>query len=620
MKLQLTCQSGVLRGQSWSLMAASYLIGRDRKCDIVIPDSSVSREHCILSMDMDDCYVQDLKSANGTLLNGRNVDSSSVVPGDELQIGTNTFLLIGVGGNDVTSDGVEPHSDSVFQRDTESILLSETPDVNRLRENPDTIADLAAVACMGRELCHARSRTEILGMAKRRLRRSCNPRSIRLIEPGGKRNLETALYEKRGRNTLPTQVGERMYNRLREQDSAVSGFLEQVRTHDQSTCVAAARLVVAGKFLGAIVVELPDDAYSNSERYVDFLVAFCATLGPYLQSVEHMERLEDENVRLRNVSNETSQFVGESPTAREIKDRIALAAKTDLNVLITGESGVGKEVAAQILHALSSRHRQPLVRLNCAAVSPELFLSELFGHEKGGFTGAERTRRGFAKMADQGTLFLDEIADIPLRSQAALLRFVETKRFYPVGSDEEQSVDVRVIAATNRNVDDMVRTGEFREDLYHRLSSMRIDIPPLWARPEDIPLLAEHFFNGALRNAQRPLLGIDPSALQALKEHAWRGNARELRNVIERAVAFATGNVVTLEDVNRWLEKAKPTHFSFPAAPQHSLACLENEYIRHVFMNCGENVRETCDVLGIGKSTLYRKLEELGLHPKQAKV
>jgi DNA-binding NtrC family response regulator len=238
------------------------------------------------------------------------------------------------------------------------------------------------------------------------------------------------------------------------------------------------------------------------------------------------------------------QIIGESPKIRELRQLIQTVAPTDATVLILGESGTGKELIAGAIHSLSRRSDATYVRLNCAAIPETLLESELFGYERGAFTGAHRTKRGYVEEADGGTLFLDEIGDMSRPLQAKLLRFLEDGSFTRVGGTQEMRVNVRLIAATNRNIVDAIKKGEFREDLFHRLNVMQFRPPPLRERGQDIPLLARHFLKGFAAKLGRSLKDISPLALQALQAHVWPGNIRELRNVIERAVILEAADEV----------------------------------------------------------------------------
>jgi DNA-binding NtrC family response regulator len=244
------------------------------------------------------------------------------------------------------------------------------------------------------------------------------------------------------------------------------------------------------------------------------------------------------------------RFLGQSDVARALDNEVAIAARSDAKVLITGESGVGKEIAAQLIHALSTRARGPMITINCAGVPDSLLESELFGHARGSFTDAYRDQRGWLEQADGGTVFMDEIGEMSLRMQALLLRFFESGEIQRVGSDRRNArVNVRLVAATNRNLLERIAANEFREDLYYRLNVIHIEIPPLRVRRDDIPSFIAHFVNVYAQVHAKPPMTVDPAALQALQAYQWPGNVRELKNLVERTVVRAKKSVIELADL-----------------------------------------------------------------------
>jgi two-component system response regulator AtoC len=318
------------------------------------------------------------------------------------------------------------------------------------------------------------------------------------------------------------------------------------------------------------------------------------------------------------------QLWGRSQAMQGVYDQIARVAPTVVNVLLVGESGTGKEVVAQTLHALSRRRTQPFLAINCGAISPQLIESELFGHEKGAFTGALRQHRGFFERAHGGTLFLDEITEMPLDLQVKLLRVLETGAFMRVGSDELYETDVRIVAATNRQPLEAVQQGKLREDLYYRLNVFQILLPPLRERLEDIGLLAPHFLQGitALEGTTKRFA---PAAIERLKQYHWPGNVRELRNVVQRATIMSDGAVI---DQVQLPDEAGPVPRGAGAGPPpaddgptlrvrigSSIAEVEKQLILATLAHCGGIRERTADVLGISLKTLYNRLREYGTTP-----
>ncbi len=251
------------------------------------------------------------------------------------------------------------------------------------------------------------------------------------------------------------------------------------------------------------------------------------------------------------------KLVAKSPAMEKIMDLVRRIAPSDVNVLITGESGTGKTLLARVIHELSPRRRQKFVSINCAAIPEHLLESELFGHERGAFTGAVSKKRGLFEVAKGGTLFLDEISGMSLNMQAKLLTAIQDKKIRRVGGEEEIEVDVRIITATNQDIDEIVRRGEFREDLFYRLDVVRIELPPLRKRRQDIPLLVQHFIDQFNKKHDKGILGIEKDALVAMETYHWPGNIRELQNVVERAVVMETGSYITVQDLPEKLFQKK---------------------------------------------------------------
>jgi DNA-binding NtrC family response regulator len=317
-------------------------------------------------------------------------------------------------------------------------------------------------------------------------------------------------------------------------------------------------------------------------------------------------RLREENTRLREEVGERyrlERMLGTSAAMKAVLEQVAEVAGSGATVLLLGESGTGKELVARAIHWNGPRAAGPFVAVNCAAIPDALLESELFGHEKGAFTGATQRRRGLVTEADTGTLFLDEIAEMPLALQAKLLRVLQDRSVRPVGGREEAAVDVRVISATNRDLAEHVRAGRFREDLYYRIAVIPIRLPSLRERPEDLPLLAGHFLERAAATLGKRIEGFDEEAMAWLVQHRWPGNVRELENVVERAITLARGARITLADLK--IEFA--TGMAPSAGPRPTLAELEREYIRRVLAETKGDKRAAARILGVSVRTLQRR-------------
>jgi len=385
-------------------------------------------------------------------------------------------------------------------------------------------------------------------------------------------------------------------------------------------------LVHRGEVLGVLAfftrVRMAQDTISWLRMVADHLASALVNAWSFEEIERLKKRIEMENAFLRReVDSATPEgFVGVSAAAQGIRRRIDLVAPTDANVLITGESGTGKEVVAREIHARSSRHERPMIKINCAAVPKELFESEFFGHAKGSFTGAARERFGLFQAADGGTLFLDEVSEIPVTLQSKLLRVIQEGEYRRVGEEHDRKVDVRIISATNRNLGTEIQGGSFREDLYYRLQVFPFEIPPLRERREDIATLSAHFLEYAARKHQRPHLSLRAGDVERLGAYDWPGNCRELQNVLERAVITSQGGRLNIEIPSL---RAPSAHRAPDTkdAPRHilteaELRRLERENTLAALEKCHWKIYGpggASELLAVRPTTLVSRLKKMGI-------
>jgi transcriptional regulator with PAS, ATPase and Fis domain len=341
-----------------------------------------------------------------------------------------------------------------------------------------------------------------------------------------------------------------------------------------------------------------------------------------IRKADEKRRLVRQNASLRSVvrspaqtEDESPPFIYKSAAMRGLVELAEAAAQLDSTVIITGESGTGKDVLARFIHARSARHELPLITVNCGALPESLFESEFFGHEKGAFTGASTTKRGLIEAADGSTLFLDEVGELPLSMQVKLLHFLEQGRYRRVGSTRDQIADVRVIAATNRHLQQDVKQGRFRADLFYRLNVVSLHIPPLRQRPDDAPALVENFLALYRQRFNRPGLALSREARQRLEGYSWPGNVRELRNCLERAAALSTTDTIEAEqlmlpDEGAGIEGEQESASTSSSEQPSTLYDLERQHILRVLSETNGNRERAAAILGISARTLYRKLRE----------
>jgi DNA-binding NtrC family response regulator len=378
-------------------------------------------------------------------------------------------------------------------------------------------------------------------------------------------------------------------------------LLQRVRQTNKEVVVI---VITAFAAVDTAVKALKEGAYDYITKPID-----PDYLDHMVEKALQQQMLLRENQKLKDTVSELSgagEIVGESPEIRKVLDLIRTVAPTDTTVMIRGESGTGKELVARAIHAGSPRKYFPIVTVNCGAMTESLLESELFGHERGAFTGAQYRRKGKVELADGGTLFLDEVGNIDTKTQMDLLRVIETKQFTRVGGTENVHSDFRVVCATNRDLECAVREGSFREDLYYRLNVFTIDLPPLRGRRGDIAKLAHYFLEKFARQMNKHVEGFSPEAMLALKAHDWPGNVRELENAVERAMVVAQGDLIEQNHL--------PLHAVVSAQKDGKrLEDVEQRHIEQVLRENGWNVSRSAAILDIDRVTLYHKIEKFGL-------
>lgn len=386
----------------------------------------------------------------------------------------------------------------------------------------------------------------------------------------------------------------------------MDGMELQRRIHESSPNTAVI-MITAFATVETAVQALKQGAFDYVTKPID-----PDELSHLVRRAFEQQRLRDENLQLRETIDElvaVDTIVGESPAIRRVMELVHHVAPTDVTVLIEGESGTGKELIARSIHANSKRRYLPIVPVNCGAIPESLLESELFGHERGSFTGADRKRRGKIEMAQGGTLFLDEVGAISPKMQVELLRALETKEFHRVGGMESIHVDFRVICATNEHLETAVAEGRFREDFYYRINVFTIEAPPLRARVSDIPLLADHFLHRFAQQMDKHISEISPEAMKLLLEYDWPGNVRELSNAIERAMVVGKPPAIRAEDFP--LRSSRGSGHG--ANGGEALEMVERQHIAQVLERTEWNITHAAKVLGIDRVTVYNKIRKYGL-------
>ena len=383
--------------------------------------------------------------------------------------------------------------------------------------------------------------------------------------------------------------------------------------------LASFPLVVDDRVIGAIYLDTQDPKTSFPDDQIELLMGLASVAATTLEKARQLGRLRDENRRRSEEFDLVHEMVGESQLLDKAQKILARAAPTDATVLIEGESGTGKELAARAIHFSSARRDGPLVKVDCTGLNENLLASELFGHEKGAFTGAIQQKKGKLEVADGGTVFLDEIGELPLPLQSQLLRVLQDREFERVGGTRPIAVDIRLVAATNRNLEEEVKQGTFREDLFYRLNVVKLSLPPLRERTGDVELLTQYFVPEFAKRVKRPVSGVSQEALAILKRHDWPGNIRELANTIERAVVLGSTELIIPEDLPEMLVEARRSHGASGVAPtsyHNAVAEKKKELILNAVSRAGGSITEAGKLLGLHPNYLHRLISNLDLRDR----
>ena len=626
---RLVVLSGPAEGQTFQLRAERFGIGRQADNDLQLTSLAVSRHHCELRRQEAGRFtVVDLDSRHGVFVNGRPVGQRLLEHSDLLTIGGSVllFLLDDVTGSSpalAVPDAGLPFvaGSTVARRPTEILYFDRARidaalpvqarigrDLNALLQVSTSLQGPLSVADLGERLLAA-----VLDVVPAQ-------RAAVLLREAGVEPLALAASRQRdGRSSSGVAVSRTVLDQvLRDK---VGLLCERPPDEAQPASMAGVGALLCapllgrdGEALGVLYGELPAGAGSFDERHLELLAAVAGIASLAYQNALHLRWLESENQRLQR-HQLAHDMVGESPPMRQLLELIARVARSDTTVLLRGESGTGKELAAQAIHRSSSRAAKPFVAINCATLSPTLLESELFGHEKGAFTGAVQRQVGKLEVAQGGSLFLDEVGEIPPPLQAKLLRVLQEREFERVGGTRPIRADVRLVAATNRDLEAAIRDGSFRGDLYYRLNVITLELPPLRQRREDIPLLANHFVAVHSRRLGRRVLGISPPARRCLLGYSWPGNIRELGNVIERALVLGETDVIQPEDLPDEVVQgaARETPEDLPSGFQAALVDFKKGLILKAWRQAGGDYAATADLLGVHVNSLHRMIRQLGI-------
>jgi len=635
---RLIVKEGPGRGTAYELVESPVTIGRDPTNVIQIPSETVSRNHAILTAvpgsEGEIWRIEDLRSKNGILLNGKRVTQAELTSGDEIRLGevVLTFVLrdFDVVPAESGDSGTRLQLKDILKRDS----FVKRPEGARatVEIGRDPRQSLLALLEMSNLAASARSYPELFAGITAALEKNLRPHRAVPMLFDEQKGLLRPWVSQRGEfdkvlSRIPISTTVVKYVQEHRDAILSEATREDARLRDarsitahEITSAMCAPILLGDRFLGLLYVDRLGDAEGFTKEDLELLTAFALQAAAGIENVRMTEEIGRERYVREKAARGEYDIVGRCEGMQRVFRFIARAATSEASVLIEGESGTGKELVARAIHLNSRRRHQPFEAVNCAAIAPTLIESELFGHVRGAFTGADRDRPGRFELADGGTLFLDEIAELPEASQSKLLRTLETGELRRVGGVKDIKVNVRVVAATNRRLDEERAAGRFREDLYFRLNVLKVSLPPLRERQGDIDLLAEHFLKHFAEKCGRPQLRFHERVLELFRTYPWPGNVRELRNAVERMVVMSDGPVLTVDDVPYEIRSGGPAPAEEVVAGAAegvelpTLREVERRYIERVLRYTGGNRKEAARILGIDRSTLYARMKAYGIN------
>lgn len=618
-------------------LGTRYKLGRAPTNKLTLQDDLCSREHAEVFPDGEGWCVRDLASLNGTHVNGEQVRAErSLRPLDEVRVGRTRLVFV----EQLTQLPTSAKGDSPRIDKADGLEIRKRLAQTRYQPEPtlqadeDTVTDQQrvppqqAVSVLYRlalDMAGATNPTELCELVVDAVFRATPSEVVAVLALKDGKDPEPVVYRTRGIGTktyhkVSTFVSHEVLDTKQAVLAANVADNTALKNRDSLSelniaSLICAPVIFADQFLGLLHLYRANPNGPLNSDDLEFTLAVARQLGSVWHRLQRQQSLSTEVRTLKDLLRVESELVGESPALNTVVSQVGRVAETKATVLIRGESGTGKELVARAIHQSSPRKDHPFVCLNCAALTESLLESELFGHEKGSFTGATERMIGKFEAADQGTIFLDEIGEMPLSTQAKFLRVLEGHPFERVGGNVAIKADVRVVAATNRPLEDAVRANTFRRDLFFRLQVVQLEVPPLRDRLTDVPILAEHFLKRFVRETGRKIRGFTAAASEKLLGYRWPGNVRELKNVIERAVALGSGPLIDAPEI--WLSELDLSALHVPVPKSVfrpiSLEEVEKEHILETLKHTDWNKSQAAAILGIERSTLDRKIKAYGV-------
>jgi Nif-specific regulatory protein len=622
MQPRLAAITGKLKGAIFTISDDEIVIGRETAANLCIADASVSRRHSRIEKNGERFVITDLESLNGTFINDVPVKTRALEHGDRVRIGESQFLFL-------LHDGDFSSKSSRVQMDNRGVVSGSTVQI-RFDDALYLMArDLSALMKVSTTINAIRGIDEL---QKRLLELlfevvPAQRGAILLTEEGSVEGAEVfGLDRAKGKDetvTVSRTIAQQVLRdgmALLANDPAEPSFATESLIKARAVSVMCVPLLMLDRKLGVLYLDTSLRGDEFNKDHLQLVTAISGIAAVAIENARHFEWLEDENRRLLADVNIEHNMVGESAAMQRVYHFISKVAPTDSTVLISGESGTGKELAARAIHRNSKRAGKPFMAVNCAALNESLLESELFGHEKGAFTGAVSQKKGRLEVADHGTVFLDEVGELSPALQVKLLRVLQEREFERVGGTNSIKVDIRLIAATNKNLEEAIETGEFRQDLFYRLNVVSFEMPALRDRREDIPLLSSYFADKNGVKCNRRLTGISAEARACLSAYDWPGNVRELENAIERAVVLGSTNLILPEDLpEAVLERDLLSDTSTALKYHEAVTHTKRQIILDAVTQAKGNYTEAAKLLGVHPNYLHRLIRNLNLREQLKK-
>jgi Nif-specific regulatory protein len=620
MNPRLTAISGRLKGSVFTIEDLPVVIGRETTATLCIADASVSRRHSQIEQEEEHFVIEDLESLNGTFINDVPVKRRKLQHGDRVRIGDSQFIFLMqdsdmAASGEVKFDDGQVISGSTLQFRFNDALYVMARDLSALMKISTTINAIRGVEKLQKTLLDLLF--EVVPAE----------RGVVLLTEAGAKADETefssvfGLDRERGPDAS-IKVSRKVTKWVLKHQESILITNKGEASHfessdslieDQPVSVMCVPLIMVERTLGVIYLDTTEPNTLFDQDHLQLVSAISAITAVAIENARHIEWLVSENQRLIADFNIEHNLVGESRPIRDVLQFISKVAPTDSTVLLSGESGTGKELVARAIHLNSRRADKAFMAVNCAALAESLLESELFGHEKGSFTGALMQRKGRLEIADNGTVFLDEIGELSPAMQVKLLRVLQEREFERVGGTRSIKVDIRLVAATNRNLEEAVGNGSFRPDLYYRLNVVSLEMPPLRDRPEDISLLANYFAAKYAKKCNRRVMGISAEAQARLLSYDWPGNVRELENAIERAIVLGSTERILPEDLPESVLEAE-TIVAAPGTKYHdAVAQTKKQIILSAMQQAKGSYTEAAKILDVHPNYLHRLIRNLNL-------